>query len=103
MVQFAFIFHMLLHIAGPFIIAALFFRKNFLRAGLLILAGILIDVDHLLANPILDPNRCSVGFHLLHSYWLLPLYVILALVPKTRLVGIGLVFHIVIDWLECVI
>ena len=27
------------------------------------LSAMIIDIDHLLADPILDPNRCSVGFH----------------------------------------
>lgn len=66
------------------------------------LAGILIDADHVLANPIVDPDRCSVGLHVLHSYWLILLYVVLSIVPKTRLIGLGLVIHIVLDWLECV-
>ncbi|WP_225986685.1 DUF6122 family protein [Rufibacter sp. LB8] len=61
----------------------------------------LIDLDHLLADPIVDPNRCSVGFHLLQQYWLVPVYVVLAIVPKTRLIGLGLVIHILLDWLDC--
>ncbi len=66
------------------------------------LSGILIDIDHLAANPIVDPDRCSVGYHLLHSFWLIPVYVALALYPKTRLVGFGLVIHIILDTAECV-
>ncbi len=65
------------------------------------LAGLLIDLDHLLADRILDPNRCSVGYHLLHAYWLIPLYILLAFIPKTRLIGLGLVIHIILDWLDC--
>lgn len=64
-------------------------------------SAILIDVDHLLAEPIVDPNRCSVGFHLLHSYWLIPVYVLFCFWPRTRLLGLGLVIHIVLDWIEC--
>lgn len=67
------------------------------------LAGWLIDVDHLLVRPILDPERCSVGFHLLHSYWIIPLYLLLTIIPKTRLIGLGLVIHIVLDYIECVV
>ncbi|WP_255593817.1 DUF6122 family protein [Pontibacter sp. HSC-14F20] len=92
---------MLLHIAVPLAVAALFYREQFTRASLLILAGLIIDADHLLVRPILDPMRCSVGFHLLHQYWLIPVYVLLALIPKTRLVGIGLVIHIALDWMHC--
>lgn len=98
----AFLLHLVFHVAVPVGVAALFFRKNFLRASLVMLAGILIDIDHLAASPIVDPNRCSVGYHLLHSFWLIPFYVALALYPKTRLVGLGLIIHIILDTAECV-
>ncbi|WP_181305188.1 DUF6122 family protein [Rufibacter sp. XAAS-G3-1] len=96
-----FLVHMLLHVVVPVATAWLFFRPKFRQATWYLLAGILIDVDHLLVRPILDPNRCSVGFHLLHQYWLVPVYVLLALLPKTRLIGIGLVLHIILDWIDC--
>lgn len=97
-----FLLHIFLHVAVPLVVAALFFRKDFRHAALIMLAGILIDLDHLLASPIVDPDRCSVGYHLLHSYWLIPVYVALALYPKTRLIGLGLVIHIILDTAECV-
>ena len=34
-----------------------------------------------MANPVLDPNRCGIGFHPLHSYWAIGLYLLL-FVPK---------------------
>lgn len=98
----AFAFHLFLHVVVPLVVAALFFRPDFRRASLLMLAGILIDADHVLADPIVDPDRCSVGYHLLHSYWLILLYSALAIMPKTRLIGLGLVIHIVLDWLDCI-
>lgn len=97
-----FIWHLFLHLAAPVAVAWLFYRPNFKKAVWIMFAAILIDLDHLLADPIVDPNRCSVGFHLLHSYWILPLYLLLAIIPKTRLIGLGLVIHIVLDWLECI-
>ena len=30
------------------------------------LATMVVDLDHLLADPILDPQRCGIGFHPLH-------------------------------------
>lgn len=98
----AFLLHIFFHVAVPVAMAALFFRKNFRKAALLMLAGILIDIDHLAASPIVDPDRCSVGYHMLHSFWLIPVYVALALYPKTRLIGLGLVIHIILDTAECV-
>lgn len=96
-----FLWHLAVHLIVPVAVAWLFFRPNFKRAALIMFAGILIDLDHLLADPIVDPDRCSVGFHPLHSYWVIPLYLLLALFPKTRLIGLGLVIHIILDWLAC--
>lgn len=61
----------------------------------------LIDLDHLLANPVFDPSRCSIGFHLLHSYIAIGIYIILFLLPKTRIFAIGLILHILTDFLDC--
>lgn len=96
-----FILHLVLHVMVPVSIAFLFYQGEFRKAALLMLAGILIDVDHVVADPIVNPDRCSVGYHFLHSYWLIPLYGLLAIFPKTRLVGLGLVIHIVLDGMEC--
>lgn len=61
----------------------------------------LIDLDHLLANPIFDPNRCSINFHPLHTYYALAVYILLTLFKKTRLIGLGLVIHIIADIVDC--
>ena len=96
-----FIIHYGMHFLLPFVIAFLFFRKSFWQAGLLILSANLIDLDHLLVSPIFDPERCSIGFHLLHSYPTILIYLVLLLVPKVRLVAIGLLLHIVTDYIDC--
>ncbi len=59
--------HLFLHAAVPALLAWLFWRKRFASAWLLMLLGWIIDLDHLLADPIYAPNRCSIGFHLLHT------------------------------------
>jgi hypothetical protein len=65
------------------------------------IAASVIDLDHLLTNPIFDANRCSINFHPLHSYYAMIVYVIL-LVPKTtRLIGLGLCIHIIADYVDC--
>ena len=66
------------------------------------LAGWSIDVDHLLADPIYDPMRCSLGFHALHSLPALGVYFILAAYPKTRWFGLGLVMHLFTDSIDCI-
>lgn len=61
----------------------------------------LVDIDHLLATPIYDPTRCSIGFHPLHGFVPITLYVLLCLYPKTRVVGIGLIIHMALDSIDC--
>lgn len=97
----SFAFHLMLHVTVPLAVAWFAYRDQFKKAFLIMLAGIAIDIDHLLVTPILDPDRCSVGFHLLHSYWLCALYLLLAIVRKTRLIGLGLLIHVVLDAIEC--
>lgn len=63
--------------------------------------GMLIDLDHLLATPIFSPNRCSINFHPLHSYYAIAIYFILLIPKKTRLIGLGLVIHILADTVDC--
>ncbi len=61
----------------------------------------IVDVDHLLANPIYQADRCSIGFHPLHSIILMPVYLLACFIPKLRLVGIGLVIHMILDSIDC--
>ena len=79
----------------------LFFRKTGWHIYFTLISATLIDLDHLLADPIYDPHRCSVGFHPLHQTPAIIVYFILCLFPKTRLVGVGLVIHILLDASDC--
>jgi hypothetical protein len=94
-------FHLALHFLVPAVLAGLFFRKNWKLAYFLMIATMLVDIDHLFANPIYDPNRCSIGFHPLHELWFIVLYAMLCFVPKVRLVGIGLSIHMALDAIDC--
>lgn len=93
--------HYGLHLVAPLFIALLFFRKNWVAVYLILLATMLVDLDHLIANPMFDPERCSVGFHPLHSYGAIGVYVVMLFFKKTRIVGIGLVLHMIADGLDC--
>ena len=60
-----------------------------------------IDVDHLLATPIYDLNRCSINFHPLHSLFLIPIYIALCIPKQVRWIGVGLCLHILLDSIDC--
>jgi len=93
--------HYGLHFLFPGIIAFVFFKNKWEKAYLIMLATMLVDLDHILASPIFDANRCSIGFHFLHSYYAILIYVILLLFPKSRIVAIGLLLHMLTDYLDC--
>ena len=93
--------HLALHVIVPGLVALTFYRKRWLRAWLWMLAGWLIDLDHLLADPIYAPGRCSIGFHPLHSAPAILVYGLLTVPQRTRLLGLGLLIHIALDALDC--
>ena len=63
------IIHYSLHFIAPALLAYVFFgRERFWSAYGVMLLSMAVDLDHLLANPIFDPHRMSIGFHPLHSY-----------------------------------
>ena len=85
----------------PLALARIVFYKRWLVAWGLMMTGMLIDLDHLLADPIYDPQRCGVGFHPLHSAFPIGLYLIAFAHPRTRLLGLGLLIHIALDSIDC--
>ena len=94
--------HYGLHFLFPAWIAFTFFRSNWKKAYLFFLLSMFVDLDHLLANPIFEPNRCSIQFHPLHSYYAMGVYAVLSfLKPPFRWLGIGLVMHMLTDMLDC--
>ena len=99
-------FHPALHIALHFLIpgatAFLLFRHRWQQAWLVMGLTMIVDFDHLLANPFYDPNRCSINFHPLHSYPAIIFYFIIAAFPRFRLIGLGLLLHMGIDFTDCI-
>ncbi|WP_203323668.1 DUF6122 family protein [Pseudoxanthomonas beigongshangi] len=93
--------HLLLHVLVPVATARLFWPKEWKRAAAWMLAGWIIDLDHLLADPIYAPGRCSLGFHPLHTWPAMLLYGALVVPRRTRWFGVGLLIHIALDGLDC--
>ncbi|MCM4151406.1 hypothetical protein DHD05_07365 [Arenibacter sp. N53] len=93
--------HYGIHFLLPIIIGLYFYKEHRLKIILILLAGIFIDLDHLWANPIFDPNRCSINFHFLHTYWAIAGYFLLLFIQKTRVFGIAFLIHILADSADC--
>ncbi|MEB3347065.1 DUF6122 family protein [Aquimarina gracilis] len=95
------VIHYGLHLVIPLFIAIFFFPKQWKKTYIIFLASMIVDIDHLFASPIFDPNRCSVGFHPLHSYSAIAAYITLLIPPKTRVFGFALLWHIITDQIDC--
>lgn len=98
------IVHYSLHFLVPGLIAYLFFRAQWKKAWMIMILTMAVDADHLLATPIFDPNRCSIGFHYLHSYPAIAVYFLLFLFVKNttvRMIMVGLLFHMLTDFQDC--
>lgn len=99
--MFRFILHYGIHFIVPLFLAYFFFKERRFFVLLVFWSAIAIDLDHLLANPVYDANRCSIGFHPLHSYMAIVGYALLLIPKKTRIFGCALVLHILADYLDC--
>ena len=95
------IIHYGIHFILPLIVAILFYKPKWKFAYFIFILTMLIDLDHLLADPIFEATRCSINFHPMHSYYAIAMYIVLLLFKKTRLIAIGLCIHIIADYTDC--
>lgn len=95
--------HMALHFIVPALVARWVFADRWIKAWVIMMLAMAIDIDHLLATPIFDPDRCGIGFHPLHTYPAMILYGAMFAIPKLRVLALGLMIHVVLDGLDCVL
>lgn len=94
--------HYTLHFLAPGLLAWLFFRDQWKRAWAIMLATMLVDLDHLFAYPdVFVADRCGINFHPLHTKWAMGAYAGMLLFPALRIVGVGLLFHMATDAQDC--
>ncbi|RKS56108.1 hypothetical protein BC962_1087 [Gillisia mitskevichiae] len=96
--------HYSLHFLAIGIIAYLYDKKNWNQNWLILALTMLVDIDHIFATPLFDPNRCGIGYHPLHSG--IPIFIYFAgmFLIKNRvlkLIFIGLFFHMITDFIDC--
>lgn len=103
MVPFA--IHYFLHLLFPGVLGRWLFRKQWLTAWMVMVLTMLIDLDHLLADSVYDPERCSIGFHPLHSIYVIWIYPILMFSKNkwVKWIGLGLTIHMLADGLDCLL
>ncbi|WP_417885881.1 DUF6122 family protein [Zunongwangia sp.] len=98
------IFHYSLHFLAVGIIAYFYDKKNWKKNWLLLIATMLVDIDHVFATPLFDAYRCSIGYHPLHSIYAIICYILGAIFLKKgifKLICIGLCFHMLTDFIDC--
>lgn len=67
------------------------------------MSTMIVDVDHFLADPVYDPNRCSIGFHPLHELIPIGIYGVICFIKPLRYIGIGLIIHMALDSIDCML
>jgi hypothetical protein len=89
----------------PFLIARLIWKKDWLSMGAIMMATILIDLDHIFANPIFSSDRCSLGSHPLHTILAALCYCMMLFFSSSKLkaIGIGCLWHLCTDAIDCLI
>ena len=95
------ILHVILHFIVPFAVAKTFWQEKWVRPFLIMGITIVVDLDHLFADPIFDPNRCSICTHPLHSWPAISFYLACLLSPYLRIASIGLLIHMALDGIDC--
>lgn len=93
--------HLALHVLVPLGVARAARGARWLGPFVAMMATMAVDLDHLAADPVYDPNRCGIGFHPLHEPALFPVWILLASFVRTRWVGVGLLIHMTLDGLDC--
>lgn len=96
-----FIIHYSLHFLIPLLISFILFKNRWKTVYLIFLLSMFVDLDHLLADPIFDKNRCSINFHPLHTYIACAFYIVGLLFKKTRVIALALLFHMLTDFIDC--
>lgn len=100
------ILHYSLHFLFPGLVAYGIDRKQWQRTWFLFLTTMLIDLDHFLATPVFDPNRCSIGFHIFHTGYAVAVYALAFVWVKNktiRMLSLGLLMHMATDYIDCLL
>ena len=97
------ILHVILHFFLPLAVAKAVWSEKWIRPFLIMAITIAVDLDHLLADPIFDPNRCSINTHPLHSWPAIVVYLACLLSSNLRIVALGLLIHMALDGTDCVL
>ena len=111
--------HIALHFAVPWFLAVVIDKDRRLQTWLILVGTMAVDLDHLLADPIYDPSRCSIGFHPLHTVPMVGVYTLMMTFPFVMgragvikedsqrrvvfLLGLGLVVHMILDGVDCLL
>lgn len=96
-----FTLHILAHFLVPGLVARFAFKTHWRKAWLIMVTTMIVDLDHLLSTPIFDPERCSIGSHLLHTEPAMAVYGIMLLIPPLRIIATGLLIHMALDAIDC--
>jgi len=96
------IFHLSGHLILPIALAYVAYNPTWKKTSSFLLSTNLVDVDHLLADPLYDSDRCSIGYHFLHSIPAIGVYSSMLFNKNTQKIGVGLLTHMALDYIDCI-
>jgi len=97
------ILHVIIHFFVPIVVAKTIWREKWIRPFLIMAFANVVDLDHLLSEPIFDPNRCSINTHPLHSWPAIGFYLACLLSTHLRIASLGLLIHMATDGIDCLL
>ena len=98
--------HQITHLSGhlilPIALAYVGYTATWQKTSTILLSTNIVDIDHLIADPIYDPDRCSLGYHPLHSIPAIGVYSGMLFNENTQQIGVGLLTHMAVDYIDCI-
>ena len=84
--------HQITHLSGhlilPLALAYVGYTPAWQKTSTILLSTNIVDIDHLIADPIYDPDRCSLGYHPLHSIPAIGVYSGMLFNENTQQIGV---------------
>ena len=98
--------HQITHLSGhlilPLALAYVGYTPTWQKTSTILLSTNIVDIDHLIADPIYDSDRCSLGYHPLHSIPAIGVYSGMLFNENTQQIGVGLLTHMAVDYIDCI-
>jgi len=94
--------HIIFNLTAYFSLSRIFSFEMELGIAILLISAELIDLDHLFSRPMIQRNRNSFKTHFFHKNWKIVILfaIILLFFNPAYAIGLGLISHMVLDFID---